>query len=119
MDVQYVAQKIEQKIQLCERGRTELNDLIRDQAMARAEYDRAIAVTLVKLRNGVPFELEGHTIKDPPVSILDKTARGICHAEKLAMESAEGLCKACTEKLRAVQAELNGYQSIYKHLSVT
>jgi len=119
MDVVYISQKIEQKIKLLERGRTELNDLMRTLAQTRAEYDKAVAVAIVMLRNGHEYKVGDESIKDPPVSIIDKLTRGICHEEKLAVELAEGMSKACIEKLKAVQAELNGYQSINRHLSAT
>ena len=71
---------------------------------------------LIQLKNGKEFEFEGEKIKSPPASIMEKIAKGICFQEKLNMELAEAQYKNAIVGMSAIQAELNGYQSIYKHL---
>jgi len=47
---------------------------------------------------------------------MEKIAKGICYQEKLNMELAEAQYKNAIVGMSAIQAELNGFQSIYRHL---
>jgi len=116
MEVAKVAKQIEDKIKLLEDGRIKLQGAANDKATFSAMYDLAIAKTLIMLENGKSFELEGQAVKNPPKSIMEKIAKGICWEEKLKSDQADTTYKAVISKMNAIQAELNGYQSIYKHL---
>ena len=83
---------------------------------AIALYDKVLATTMVKLRNGLEVEFEGQKILDPPVTIIEKIAKGICWKERLELEQAEGEYKSLITNIETVKAELNGLQSINKHL---
>ena len=93
---------------------------IKNRAKARAEtisnYERQISVTIIKLKNGVRFEVDGEEIQNPPVTIIEKIAKGICYESKLDMELAEGEYKSLITNIETVKAELNGLQSINRHL---
>jgi hypothetical protein len=80
-----------------------------------AVYDAKLAKTIISLRNGKEFEIDGEWIKDPPVTIIDKIARGVCWKDKLEMEKAEALYKNNIVTLNSIQAILNAYQSINKY----
>ena len=106
MDVIQVAQQIEQKIQLLERGRGELESLAQSKARTIAGYDKELSITILRLRDAGSL----------PATLIEKVARGQCHKERLSMELADALYKVQTVKMNAVQAELNGWQSINKFL---
>ena len=111
-----VAQQIENRIQALSVGRKELASRTKSKAGAISNYERAIAITIIQLKNGIEFTLEGSVVRNPIASIAEKIAKGICWKEKLDMEQAEGEYKAAIVGMQALQAELCGYQSIYKHL---
>lgn len=111
-----IAQKIEEKIQLLEVGRSELLEKAKFKAETISNYERKIAIVLIKLKNGEPLSLDGNVIEKSPASIMEKIAKGICWEEKLQMELAEAEYKIVVDKLRSVQAELNGFQSMNRHL---
>lgn len=115
MELHGVAKKIEEKIGLLERGRQELKTLAIEKATKAAQYECQLAVTLIKLKNGEAFELQGQTICKPPATIMEKIAKGICWQEKLEADQAEAEYKLTVKKMDSVQAELNGWQSIHKH----
>lgn len=115
-DLPYIAQQIEAKIKLLEKGRASLQDLAMRKAITAAEYDKALAIAILRLRGGEEIVLDGHRIKDPPVGIIEKVAKGMVNEQRLAMDDSEAQYKLSVKKLDAVQAELNGYQSIFRHL---
>lgn len=111
-----IARKIEEKIQLLEEGRQQLLDKAKFKAETISNYERKMAIVLIKLKNGEPLSLDSNVIEKPPASVMEKIARGICWEEKLQMELAEAEYKIVIDKLRSVQAELNGFQSMNRHL---
>ena len=116
MDILSVSQSIETKIKSLELGRELLRDRAENKAQAISEYDKYMAIALIQLKNGVEFEFEGEKIQKPPASIMEKIAKGICFQHKLDMELAEAQYKNAIVGMSAIQAELNGFQSIYRHL---
>ncbi len=117
MNVSDIAIAIEKRINALEEGRKMLNELSSCRAVAIADYDKAMALTIMKLRNGIEFNLDGVTIKDPPVTILEKIAKGLCWESRLRLEESEAQYKSAITKLEILQAQLMGYQSIYRHQS--
>ena len=118
MSVIETAKKIESKIHLLEKGRGALQELACNRAIKLGQYDCQIAVTAIKLRNGVTMTLQGETIKDPPATITEKIAKGICWQERVDCEQADTEYKLAIKKLDCVCAELNGYQSINRYLDI-
>lgn len=119
MEVVEVAKEIEKRIELLAEARKLLAERASLKAVTIAEYDKALAITLIKLREGIEMEFEGHKIKGVPVTVMEKLAKGMCWQERLAMEEANGLYGVAVSGMNSLQAELNGYQSVYKHLSIT
>ena len=117
MDVISIAQQIEKKIHLLEAGRDTLEMLALQKAQALGKYEKEVAITLMSLRAGKPYELEDETIKDPPATIMEKLAKGICWKASVATSLADARYKLSIEKMKSIQAELNGYQSINKTLA--
>lgn len=116
MELIKVAKLIEDKIKLLEAGRKELKDRAQRKAETIAEYDKQIALTIIKLKNGIEVELEGEKVQNPLASITEKIARGVCFKEKLEMEKSEAFYKNAIVGLSCIQAEMNGLQSINRHL---
>ena len=105
---------IEDKIKLLETGRGRLEKDSFEKASNLALYEKELAKTIIKLKNGEEMELEGAKIQNPPTTIMEKIARGLCYQEKMNADLAETTYKSTIVKIQTVQAELNAYQSLYK-----
>lgn len=114
-----LSKQIQSKIDTLVRMRSELKERAINKASTKAEYEKQVAIRMIKLRNGVVMELDGETIENPPATIIEKLSRGMCWQECLAMEEAEGLYKSLTTNLQIVQAELNGLQSILRYIEAS
>jgi len=111
-----IAKKIQETIDLLEAdGDSRLQEAANLRAKTLAEYERAIASTLIRLKNGSAFVVDGETIERPPVSIMEKVAKGVCWQECFAMTKAEAMFKAALEWNTRQRAILNGYQSIHRY----
>ncbi len=119
MEVVEVSKQIEKRIELLAIARKELAERASLKAVTIAEYDKALTITLIKLREGVEQEFEGHKIKGVPATIMEKLAKGMCWQERLAMEKANAGYGVAVSGMNSLQAELNGWQSIYRHLEQT
>jgi len=116
MDIVSVAQEIENTIKILRKGRSLLPGRAKNKAEATAMYDKAIAKTLIQLKNGVKFTLDDQVIENPPASYCEKIARGLCWNERIALDLAESEYKNAIEGLRCIEAELNGWQSYNRYL---
>lgn len=114
-----VAKQIEQRITLLAKGRDLLEDKAKAKAKAISDYEKMMAIVLIKLKNGESIGVEDQVIEKPPTTIMKEVAKGICWREKLQMEQAEAEYKCVVAKMNSIQAELNGFQSIYRHLDLT
>jgi len=117
MELIQVAKSIELKIEELDKLRDQLADIAQDRARATAAYDKEIAKTLIRLRNGDSFEIEAYKVEAPPVSIMDKVAKGLCWEGKLKMDMSETMYKNLLVKIEIVKAQLNAFQSIQRNLS--
>ena len=111
-----VAKKIESKISMISKMRGQLADRAERKSIAISTYEKILAITMIKLKNGEEMILEGQLIINPQATILEKIAKGLCWKEKLELELAESSYKSLITNLDCIQAELNGLQSINKHL---
>ena len=109
-----VSKIIEDKVALLERGRERLEKDAYNKAEQLALYEMALARTMIQLKNGKEMELEGEKILNPPATILEKIARGICYKEKLSADLTDTTYKCTIVKMQVIQSELNAYQSLYK-----
>ena len=116
MELYQVATKIEEKIKTLELGREVLKERAEEKARTISNYDKQMAITLIKLKNGVEFDLDGNKVKNPLATISEKIAKGICFQEKLDMELGEAAYKNAIVGMQAISSELNAYQSIFRHL---
>lgn len=115
MELIKVQQSIEERIDLVSKTRSVLRKLAKEKADTIAEYEKQMAITILKLKNGVITKFEGENIQGLPATVLEKVAKGICYQERLNADLAEANYKSAVVALQALQAELNGFQSIYKH----
>jgi len=116
MEIMTIAQEIRSKIKEIDSIRASIKERGIQKARTISEYEKALAVTIIKLKNGVEFVFEGEIISKPPVTILEKIARGICWKEKQSAEEAEALYKSATSNMQAVLAQLNADQSLFSKL---
>ena len=88
-----------------------------DKAKSIAEYEKSVTITIMRLKNGEEFRVDGRSIHNTQATLSEKLAKGICWKEKIDMEKAEADYKNTLAKVEALKAKLNGWQSIYRHLS--
>ena len=112
-----VSKLILEKVNQIEKTRTFSKKRGDRKSLALSNYDRALATTIVKLKNGVEFEIDGEKIVNPPATLIEKIAKGICYEEVLEKEVAEIEYKSLISNLNALQSELNGLQSINRYQS--
>ena len=115
-EAMWVAEQIKICIKLLGKGEDVLDKAASERAVAIAEYDGILGVTLIKLRNGIPMTCRGESIKDPPASTSEKMAKGIVEDAKMKLELADAHFKVVMSKLDGIKAKLNGWQSIYRRL---
>ena len=112
--------EIRNKIAEIKDARKGIFNAAREKATSISYYDRAIAVTIIKLKNGLITQIpdpetgELIEIKNFPASVLPQIAKGICWMEAGRKEEAEALYKAILSNIEAIKAELNGLQTIAK-----
>lgn len=111
------AEKIEAFNRQIEKAVAELYARAKAKADAIGAYRKKRATVLIQLRNGVEFDLGGEKIKDPPATLCNDIARGICYQEKINEELATAQYKNLIVGIEALEAELNGIQSINRHLA--
>lgn len=87
-------------------SRREIEKKGNERAKAISNYDKQLKIAIVTLRAEGKF----------PVTLIEKIAKGVCSDHREKLELAEVGYKACISNLTALMAQLNGYQSIYRHL---
>jgi len=116
-DVIMIKEKIEEKIKLSETGRKDVEIVCRERANAIREYDVELAKSVLLLKSeGDTFN--GETVFCKTDTAAEKIARGIVAERGHAFnkEFKDKMCRGHFAKMTAVEAELNGYQSINRHL---
>lgn len=116
MDIIDIAEKIRLRIEALEIASDALEQKGKEKARAIAKYDKEMAVVLIRLRAGHTLSLDGQAIQNPPATIMERIARGICSSERMALELAESNYKSTTAKINAHEAILNANQSLFRHL---
>ena len=101
-----IANAIDHKIKQLEIMRAEIKGRAIAKAEAISNYDRSLTKHIILLKE-----------KGSPTTIVEKIARGECWSERYDMELADGLYKSLISNMTCIQAELNGLQSINRHLS--
>ena len=112
-----LAQGIVDKIKELDQLGNKMPELAKNKTISESNYERSLAKTIVSLKNGGEHELEGEKVKNPPVTILEKIAKGICWQEKLQMDKDDQLYRICNSRIEITKSQLNAYQSLNRHLS--
>ena len=115
-DIINISEQMMAKIKEINIMRAEIKQRGEDKARTAGEYDKALALVLIGLKNGKRYTLDDSVIENPPASITEKIAKGICWREKIEMDKAEANYKSITSNLEAVKSQLNALQSINRNL---
>ena len=115
-DLPEVAKKIESLSSELGKAKNVLKARAERKAQTKANYHRLLATTILKLQNGKITEFEGEQIEKVSVTNSENLAKGILWKELLEMEEAEGLYKTAFAYIEVTTTQLQGYQTIYKHL---
>lgn len=117
MEIVKIADEIQNKIAGLADCRNKLKTKGDAKARAIADYDRALAIKMIQLKNGKEFEMgDGEKIVSPPVTLIEKIAKGLCYQERLNLEVAENDYKSLNTFIDCLQTEINALMSINKHL---
>jgi hypothetical protein len=117
MEVLQVADLIREKIQELEQERPKLLDQAQAKAQAISNYDRAVAIAVLKIKNGTITQLDGENIGKVAANLIPYIAKGLCFKECFDKEAEENGYRAILSNIQAIQAELNGCQSLNRNLS--
>lgn len=116
MDIIKIKDCIEKLISEIGHCRREIETKGQAKAKAIKNYDMKLAIAIATLRDQTHYKLGDKQYERPPATLIEKIAKGICAPERYEMEIAESGYKAVISNLEALKAQLNGYQSIYRHL---
>lgn len=119
MQVIEIAEEIQVKIKELEIMQPEIKKRATEKAKLNAEYEKCLAVTIMKLKNGVEMELDGEKISSPPATLIEKIARGMTWQAKMKADESEALYKSLIANIDSVQSQLNGLQSLNRYLDKT
>ena len=116
MEITRISEKIIQLSDELGRAKKSIRDRVIEKAETKAKYDQVLALTIIRLKNETITEFEGEKFDKIAVSNIETIAKGICWKEKLEFEKAEGLYKSAISYIEATTTQLQGYQSIFRHL---
>ena len=117
MDIVTTSKNIEAKIKKLDQAPEKLMERAKEAAATEAEYEKRMAITIARLENGETFVVEGTEIKDAGMGVRKEKAKGICWETKMKMIEAQLMYKASVKNADIICAQLNGWQSINRHLS--
>ncbi len=123
MEVMKVADQINARIKRLGELCKDIDDIGEEKANAIANYDLSLAVAMAKLARGVINHIEvkdGENVNLPdsiPATVAKDYAKGLCREERFKLENATNKYKGLLTKIEALEASLNGKQSIFRHLS--
>ncbi|KKN78853.1 hypothetical protein LCGC14_0346250 [marine sediment metagenome] len=109
MEVKQVADRIESIVIEIGKFRKQIEGKGAERAKAISNYDMRLGIAIVTLKDEGKF----------PATLIEKIAKKVCAPDRERLELAESGYKACISNLTALMAQLNGYQSIYRHLDST
>lgn len=113
-DILTTAAKIEYVINEISTEADKIEQAATEKAATQADYEKEIAVTILKLKNGAITDFEGQSIKNLAANLIPIVAKGICYKASFDREMGEVQYKSLIVKIEALKAQLNGYQSLNK-----
>src|SRR4030043_1410856 len=115
-DIIRIFDQIEAKSKELGKYAERIRPLILGVVNTQAEFEKKYAKTLIQLKNGVEFELDGVKIKDPPAASVKEIAKGICFKEKVNMDKAELLFRGLMKTIDILTTQMDGLRSQNKNL---
>ena len=116
MDLITIRNKIEENLKLLRATSRELKIRSQDKANAKGEYEKQLAIAMLRLRQGEPEFIESISAEWQSVSGLERIAKGLCYKESIALDLAESAYKNAVIGIQTVQVEINALQSILRYL---
>ena len=116
MDLISISNKMQTLINDLSSLRVGLKVFARKKAESIAEYEKQLASTIICLKNGIEYDLDGNKIVNPPTTTTEKIAKGICWQSKLKAEESEAMYKSLIVNIETIKAQLNAYQTIIKYM---
>lgn len=116
MDYHNTTNNIEKKIAELETKSNKLWRMVEAEVIAQLEYEKDLAVTILKIRHNEPLELEGRKVEKLPATLTKPVAEALCNESRFKAELASRKVKALIKKLDICMAQLNGWQSINKYV---
>ena len=115
MDIIEVKNKMEKYINELDKMRDHIKERGVKRAQSISEYRKEVAKTIIGMRMGKTYEVDGvHTVDNPQASIIIKLAQGVCWEQKLKMETCEAEWKSLMSNIETTKAMLNALQSLNK-----
>lgn len=115
-DILRTRDKIEHKIAELEIARSYIEQYALEKAEAIANYEKEIALTLVKLNAGTISRWKNEEIGKINATNLLTVAKGICYQFQFEKEEKSAQYSGLVTRIDCIKAELNGYQSINRYL---
>jgi hypothetical protein len=113
-----VANALRNKIKELTVMRDTIESKAAEKALSKCNYRKDVAVSLLQLLNGKIKEFKGELISNKLTASDRKIiAEGICAESEARMEIGESGYKSHIVCMGAIESELNGIQSINRHLS--
>lgn len=117
IDIIRATKRIDEKIHQLEQARGMIREAAQRKADGVGNYRKAVAKTIIQLRQGETFTLDGVEITETSASNVAKVAEGICYNEKIEEDLSDSLYKNVVKGMDALKAELNGLQTKLKFIS--
>lgn len=110
------ADKIEQKIAELEQIRQGIFDAATRKAMAISEFSKRVSIRELQLKHGLIEKWEDVPVGPIAASTAHKLAEGMEWDAMLEKEESEHTYKAIIATMDSIRAEMNGLQSINRHI---
>lgn len=114
MDALQIAKEIENLILESNKVRAVIKDRGEKAAVSLGEYRKALAVTIIKLNNGIEMELDGEKIINPKATYTQEIAHGINWKEKIECEKSQALYESAKLNLRQIEMQISALQSLFR-----
>ncbi len=116
MDIIEIQKQLQNEMRQLDKALSQIKERAEHKSHTCAIYEKEMAKAIIGLKNGKNYKLEDEIIVNPPATLIEKIAKGICWREKLSMDEAEASYKNCILGLNATQTKITAYQSINKYL---
>jgi len=116
MELTQMSQLIEQKIKQMDAVDGILDILAEQKSSATGLYELALAKKIIQLKNGIEFNIDGEKVQNPPTTIIEKIAKGLCYSESIHKDLCESKYKNAITRIDMLKSQLNGYQSINRYM---